>query len=218
MQTASQSFSQSGCQHPRGFHFQIIIRIQFSFIRTDSEKPSQCDITVLNELRPACVSQWDLCQGPVCETQLALNQGAVRGLSLSVSCWKRDYPPPPPSPHRPRHLSAKLTRAHIGNYIHILKHTCIYRKYKKCKTCLSCVHFLIRWNKITKLHIYIYNKSACWCQVAFDCVKWDLCDVVMGYQVSQMMCTVMSVFHRVLHVTPAALCVQYLIWHLTHMI
>ncbi len=23
-------------------------------------------------------------------------------------------------------------------------------------------------------------------------------------------------FHRVLHVTPAALCVQYLIWHLTH--
>lgn len=61
IQSIIQTASQSGCQRPRGFHFQIVIRIQFTFIRTDSEKPSQSDMAVLNALNPACVSQWDLC-------------------------------------------------------------------------------------------------------------------------------------------------------------
>ncbi len=122
----------------------------------------------------------------------------IRELSEVSRCpfpAEREITPPPPVPSStPASVCKADTSAHRQLYIYIFSNILAFiGSIKKCKTCLSCFHFLIRWNKITKLHIYIYNKSACWCQVAFDCVKSDLCDVVMGYQVSQMMCTVMSV-------------------------
>lgn len=101
IQTASQSFSRSGCQHPRGFHFQIVSGIQFGFIRTDSEKPSQSDITMLNALSFACVTQRDLCQGESWVAQTVWQSSHLISEVSGVSRWpfpaEREMIPPVPS-------------------------------------------------------------------------------------------------------------------------